>query len=104
MNRRVFAYVDTGVADGVQLDTKGNVYAGCGDGAHVRDFCSSLERSFPHELPQVWNPEGTLLGKFFIGNTSANLIFANKGQLVILGETEIVLAQIATEGFNLAFP
>jgi gluconolactonase len=34
-NRRVFAYVDTGVADGVQLDTKGNVYAGCGDGAHV---------------------------------------------------------------------
>ncbi|KAI0084603.1 D-lactonohydrolase-like protein [Irpex rosettiformis] len=84
-NRRVFAYVDTGVADGVQLDNKDNVYAGTGDGAHV------------------WNPEGTLLGKFFIGNTSANLIFANKGQLVILGETEIVLAQIAAEGFNLAF-
>ena len=52
---------------------------------------------------QVWNPKGVLLGKFFIGNTSANLIFANKGQLVILGETEIVLAQIAAEGFNLAF-
>lgn len=34
-NRRVFAYVDTGVADGVQLDDNGNVYAGCGDGAHV---------------------------------------------------------------------
>ncbi|KAI0339206.1 D-lactonohydrolase-like protein [Trametopsis cervina] len=86
LNRRVFAYVDTGVADGVQLDTKGNVYAGCGDGAHV------------------WSPEGVLLGKFFIGNTSANLIFANKGQLVIMGETQIILAEIAAEGFNLAFP
>ncbi|KAI0764122.1 D-lactonohydrolase-like protein [Irpex lacteus] len=84
-NRRVFAYVDTGVADGVQLDSKGNVYVGTGDGVHV------------------WNPEGTLLGKFFLGSTSANLIFANKGQLVILAETEIVLAQIAAEGFNLAF-
>ncbi|KAI0784000.1 D-lactonohydrolase-like protein [Irpex lacteus] len=84
-NRRVFAYVDTGVADGVQLDNKGNVYAGTGDGVHV------------------WNPEGTLLGKFFVGSTSANLIFANKGQLVILALTEIVLAQIAAEGFDLAF-
>ena len=35
-NRRVFAYVDTGVADGIQLDAKGNVYSGCGDGVHVR--------------------------------------------------------------------
>ncbi len=34
-NRRVFAYVDAGVADGVQLDNKGNVYAGSGDGVHV---------------------------------------------------------------------
>ena len=36
-NRRVFAYVDAGVADGVQLDNKGNVYAGTGDGVQVRD-------------------------------------------------------------------
>ena len=34
-NRRVFAYVDTGVADGVQLDAEGNLYAGTGDGAQV---------------------------------------------------------------------
>ncbi|KAI0789017.1 D-lactonohydrolase-like protein [Irpex lacteus] len=84
-NRRVFAYVDAGVADGVQLDNKGNVYAGSGDGVHV------------------WSPEGTLLGKFFLGTTSANLVFANKGQLVILAETQIVLAQIAAEGFDLTF-
>jgi sugar lactone lactonase YvrE len=36
MNRRVFAYVDTGVADGIQLDTQGNVYSGTGDGVQVR--------------------------------------------------------------------
>lgn len=78
INRRVFAYVDAGVPDGVQVDTEGNVYAGCGDGV------------------QVWNDEGTLLGKFFLGSTSANLVFAGKGRLVILAETKIFLAEIAT--------
>ena len=34
-NRRVFAYVDTGIADGIQLDADGNVYGGCGDGVQV---------------------------------------------------------------------
>ncbi|KAG6902430.1 hypothetical protein C0995_016609 [Termitomyces sp. Mi166 len=34
-NRRVFAYVDTGVPDGIQVDTQGNVYSGCGDGVQV---------------------------------------------------------------------
>jgi hypothetical protein len=32
----------------------GNVYAGCGDGV------------------QVWNPSGKLIGKIFLGETSAN--------------------------------
>ena len=35
-NRRVFAYIDTGAPDGIQLDAAGNVYAGCGDGVQVR--------------------------------------------------------------------
>ena len=34
-NRRVFAFVDTGIADGIQLDAASNVYAGCGDGAQA---------------------------------------------------------------------
>lgn len=34
-NRRVFAYIDTGLPDGIQLDTNGNVYSGCGDGVQV---------------------------------------------------------------------
>ena len=36
LNRRVFAYVDTGIPDGIQIDKNGNVYAGCGDGVQVR--------------------------------------------------------------------
>lgn len=34
-NRRVFAYVDNGVPDGIQLDSNGNVYSGTGDGVQV---------------------------------------------------------------------
>ncbi|KAG6837406.1 hypothetical protein H0H93_010024 [Arthromyces matolae] len=79
-NRRVFAYIDAGVPDGLQVDTNGNVYSGCGDGV------------------QVWNDEGTLLGKFFLGTTSANMVFATKGRLVILAETKIFVADIAAEG------
>ncbi|KAG6884663.1 hypothetical protein C0993_009187 [Termitomyces sp. T159_Od127] len=79
-NRRVFAYVDAGIPDGIQVDTEGNVYSGCGDGV------------------QVWNNEGTLLGKFFLGSTSANMVFATDGRLVILAETKIFVADIAAKG------
>ncbi|KZT06693.1 D-lactonohydrolase-like protein [Laetiporus sulphureus 93-53] len=84
LNRRVFAYVDAGVPDGLQVDTAGNVYSGCADGVHV------------------WNKEGTLIGKFFLGAESANLVFAGKGKLVMLAETVVYLAQIAADGVNLA--
>ncbi|KAI0051556.1 calcium-dependent phosphotriesterase [Auriscalpium vulgare] len=83
-NRRVFAYVDNGVPDGIQVDMEGNVFSGCGDGV------------------QVWNNEGTLIGKVFLGTTSANLVFASKGRLVIMAETSIYFAQTATEGQDLA--
>ncbi|KAI0746266.1 D-lactonohydrolase-like protein [Daedaleopsis nitida] len=85
-NRRVFAYVDTGIADGIQLDAEGNVYAGCGDGV------------------QVWNSEGTLLGKFFLETVSANLVFAGNGRLVIMAETAIFFANIAAKANKLSFP
>lgn len=39
---------------GIHCDTKGYVYAGCGDGVHV------------------WNPAGQLIGKIYLGTTSAN--------------------------------
>lgn len=57
-NRRMFAFVDTGFPDGVHCDAAGNVWAGAGDGVHV------------------WNPEGALLGKIFVGEESNNFAFA----------------------------
>ena len=47
---------------------------------------------------QVWNPSGTLLGKIFIGATSANFNFAGKGRMVICAETELYYATLAAEG------
>lgn len=35
-NRRVLAYIDAGIPDGIQLDTHGNVFASCADGVQVR--------------------------------------------------------------------
>ncbi|KAG5730841.1 Gluconolactonase [Termitomyces sp. T112] len=79
-NRRVFAYVDAGVPDGIQVDIQGNVYSGCGDGV------------------QVWSDEGTLIGKFFLGTTSANMVLTTDGRLVIMAETKIFVAEIAAKG------
>ena len=140
LNRRVFAYVDTGIPDGIQIDKNGNVYAGCGDGVQVRDslfylpfnpffflstfsyyascffdsesFLFFFSLSFHNTNPssdvltenQVWNSQGTLLGKFFIGSVSANMIFAGDGRLVILAETKIFLARIAAQEIRLEFP
>jgi len=63
---------------GLHIDTKGRLYAGCGDGVNV------------------WNPSGTLLGKIFIGGTSANFNFAGERGLVIAAETSLYYAKIAT--------
>ena len=53
---------------------------------------------------QVWNSQGTLLGKFFLGGVSANFIFAGDGRLVILAETKIFFARIAAQENRLEFP
>jgi len=85
-NRRVVAYADAGVPDGIQQDSDGNIYSGCADGT------------------QVWAKDGTLLGKFFIGMSSAEMIFAGDGRLVILAETKMYLANIAAKSINLSGP
>ncbi|KAL9709530.1 hypothetical protein Ac2012v2_007269 [Leucoagaricus gongylophorus] len=79
-NRRILAYVDAGVPDGIQIDTQGNIYSACGDGV------------------QVFAPDGTLLGKFFTNVLGANLVFAPPNRLVILSETKIFLAKMAAKG------
>lgn len=83
MNRRVFAYIDSGAPDGIQLDTEGNVYAGCGDGIHV------------------WNGEGMLIGKFYLNSTTAELMFTKSG-LIILDETAMYVTNIQAHGMTLA--
>lgn len=79
-NRRLFTYVTPGVPDGVHCDTEGNVYSGVGDGV------------------QVWDPSGTLLGKIFLGETSANFAFAGKGRMVVCAETKLYYVELKAEG------
>jgi gluconolactonase len=40
-NRRIFAYADIGIPDGLIVDTRGNVYTGAGDGVHVSSILSA---------------------------------------------------------------
>ena len=79
-SRKLFAYSSPGIPDGVHCDTKGNVYAGAGDGV------------------QVWNPSGVLLGKIFIGGVAANFRFAGKGRMVIPAQTKLYYAELAASG------
>ena len=79
-NRKTFAYVSSGIPDGIHCDTKGNVYTGCGDGVHV------------------FNPSGKLIGKIFLGTGVANFNFAGKGKMVICAETKLYYATLGAEG------
>jgi len=69
-----------------------------------RTILRSSSSFFPPSTLQVWNPDGVLLGKFFLGTTSANMVFAGPGTLAILAETKIVVAKIAANGFSLGGP
>ena len=52
----------------------------------------------------MWSPEGTLLGKFFVGAVSPDFIPTTDGRLVILAETTIFFADIAAKFNRVAFP
>ncbi|GAA5918877.1 hypothetical protein JCM6882_009347 [Rhodosporidiobolus microsporus] len=94
-NRRVFAYVDCGIPDGIKCDKEGNVYSGTGEGV------------------SVWNPTGTLLGKILLPPASlpsslpadstnpafkvrfcANFNFCPDGKMCILAEDRVYVAQL----------
>ncbi|WXC60180.1 hypothetical protein SNK03_006041 [Fusarium graminearum] len=76
-NRKTFAYVGSRLPDGIHCDSKGNVYAGCGDGVHV------------------WNPSGKLIGKIYTGMNAANFQLAGNGRIIIMGRTRLFYATIA---------
>lgn len=77
INRRVFAYSDTGAPDGIKCDTDGNVYSGCGDGLNV------------------WSPDGSLLCKVRLPGGVANFCFGRPGELFLLNETKFWVLEIA---------
>ncbi|KDR76544.1 hypothetical protein GALMADRAFT_139466 [Galerina marginata CBS 339.88] len=79
-NRRVFAYIDSGIPDGIEVDTGGNLYVASADGV------------------QIFRKDGVLLGKVFIGSNVANMAFAGDGRLVVLAGTSVFLAKIAAKG------
>ncbi|KAK5173976.1 uncharacterized protein LTR77_001055 [Saxophila tyrrhenica] len=78
-NRRMFAYVDSGVPDGIKCDERGNVYSGCGDGVHV------------------WDAQGTLLGKIYAGNVVANFNFVEGGIWMMAAE-KLFFCEIGVKG------
>ncbi|CZS90948.1 related to gluconolactonase [Rhynchosporium agropyri] len=79
-NRRIFAFPDAGIPDGVHCDTEGNVWAGAGGGVHV------------------WDPEGVLLGKIFVGETSNNFAFA-PGKVFVFSNSRLwVVENVRAQG------
>lgn len=69
----VFHKVDSGVADGIRVDTDGNIWSSAGDGVH----CIS--------------PEGELLGKILVPEVVSNICFGGraKHRLFITATTSV---------------
>jgi gluconolactonase len=64
-NGRLFADINPGMADGLRVDTAGNVWTSAGDGIHV------------------YSPEGQMLGKALVPEVVANLTFGGPGKDVL---------------------
>lgn len=77
INRRLFAFADKGIPDGIKCDVHGNVYSGCGDGINV------------------WSPGGVLLGRILVEGGAANFCFGRDGEMFILNEHKLWRAQLA---------
>ena len=75
-NKRLFAFADVGIPDGIKCDTEGNVYSGCGDDVNV------------------WSPGGVLLGRILVERGAANFCFGRDGDLFILNEHHIWRAKL----------
>lgn len=83
--RRIMYYADDGIADGVKLDSEGNLYVGQGDGV------------------AVVSPSGSLLGKILMPrNVSGvtNLVFGGRDyrSLFLLSETSVWVVDMTLPG------
>lgn len=62
VNGRLFHKIDTGCADGMRVDTDGNLWSSAGDGVH----CIA--------------PDGRLLGKILVPETVSNICFGGRAK------------------------
>jgi gluconolactonase len=79
---RVFAEVSPGLPDGFRVDTDGNVWTSAGDGVHC------------------YAPDGALLGKIHIPETTANITFGGprRNRLFITATTSLYAVFVAATG------
>jgi gluconolactonase len=79
---RVFHKVAVGCADGMRVDSDGNLWSSAGDGVH----CIA--------------PDGTLLGKIFVPETVSNLCFGGraKHELFITATTSVYRVVLNRQG------
>ena len=82
-NRRLFAKVRPGAADGLRVDEQGNIWASARDGV------------------QCYSSNGSLLGKILIPEqATANLVFGDKDgkRIYICGDTSLYSVQVKVAG------
>ncbi|MES2666254.1 MAG: SMP-30/gluconolactonase/LRE family protein [Pseudomonadota bacterium] len=81
---RVFHKVGVGCADGIRIDTDGNLWSSAGDGVH----CIA--------------PDGHLMGKIFVPETVSNLCFGGraKHQLYITATTSLYSVALNRKGMQ----
>ncbi|MFM9973481.1 MAG: SMP-30/gluconolactonase/LRE family protein [Beijerinckiaceae bacterium] len=79
---KVFQSVSNGVADGMRVDSDGNLWSSAGDGVHCFD------------------PSGELLGKILVPETVSNLCFGgrNKHRLYITATTSLYAISLNRTG------
>jgi len=81
LNRRVFAYWDSGAPDGIKTDRAGNVYGGVASGV------------------DVWDAGGVLLGKMVMGgDLVTNMWFVGK-ELYMTGSKAVYRVRVTTGGW-----
>ena len=81
-NGRVFAEIDSGLADGFRLDTDGNVWTSAGDGVHC------------------FSRKGDLLGKIRVPEVVSNVCFGGpkRNRLFITATTSLYAVYVAQSG------
>jgi gluconolactonase len=79
---KVFAEVSPGCADGLRIDSKGNIWTSAGDGVHCFD------------------PNGVLLGKIKVPESVSNVAFGGpkRNRLFITGTTSLYAVYVGATG------